>query len=84
MKQKVNFISKDLGLIEIWDDQIKKLQIIEDSKEWYNLHGIVFQSRVNYWKTKMCSPNYSYKCKHFEIHYKINEEGFIRITEVKF
>lgn len=84
MREKVNFISKDLGIIEMWDSQVEKFQVIQDSKEWDNLHGGIFQNRVNYWKTRMCSPNYSYKCKHFEIHYKINEEGFLRITEVKF
>jgi hypothetical protein len=84
MREKVNFKCKGLGNIEIWEDQIKNLQTIEESNEWSNLHGGMFQSRVNFWTTKMLYPNYSYRCKHFEIHYKINEEGSLRITDVKF
>lgn len=84
MRERVNFKSKDLGNIEIWRDLTKNFQTVEESKEWNRLHGGIFQKRVDHWKTKMCYPNYSYKCRYFEILYKIDEEGFVRITDVKF
>jgi hypothetical protein len=84
MREKVNFTSKGLGNIEIWDDLIKDFKIIEESLEWNRFHRSLFQKRVLYWSTKMCFPNYSYKCKHFEIWYKIEQDGFLIVTEVKF
>ena len=84
MKEKVNLKSKGLGNIEIWDDLINNFQIIEESNEWNRLHVGIFQKRVLYWTTQMCFPNYSYKTNHFEIWYKINEDGILRITDIKF
>lgn len=84
MKEKVNFTSQGLGNIEIWDDLINNFQIIEESIEWKSLHRSIFHKRVHYWTNQRCFPNYSYKCNHFEIWYKINEEGNLRITEIKF
>jgi hypothetical protein len=84
MKERVNFTSQGLGNIEIWDDLINNFQIIEESIEWDRLLRSSFQKRVLYWTTQNCFPNYSYKCNHFEIWYKINEDGSLRITDIKF
>lgn len=84
MREKVKFISKSLGIIEILNDQIKNFQIIENSNVWNNYHRIMFQSRVNYWKSEIHHSNHSYKCKHFEIHYNFDKEGFLTITDIKF
>lgn len=84
MREKVNFTSKGLGDIEIWDDLIIYFQIIEESSKWERLHRSLFQKRVLYWKTQMSFPNYSYKTNHFEIWYKINEDGSLRITDIRF
>ena len=84
MREKVNFTSKGLGNIEIWNDLINNFQIIDKSIEWSNLHRSIFQKRVLYWTNQKCFPNYSYKCNHFEIWYKINQDGGLRITDIKF
>lgn len=84
MREKVNFKSKGLGNIEMWNDLVKNFQIIEESFEWGRLHRSLFPKRVLYWKTQKCFPNYSYKCKHFEIWYKINEDGSLGINDIKF
>ena len=84
MREKVNFTSKGLGNIEIWNDLINNFQIIDKSIEWSNLHRSIFQKRVLYWTNQKCFPNYSYKCKHFEIVYKISQDGGLRITDIKF
>jgi hypothetical protein len=84
MREKVNFTSKGLVNIEIWDDLINNFQIIEESNEWNRLHGGIFQNRVLYWTTQMSFPNYSYKCNHFEIWYKFDQDGGLRITDIKF
>ena len=84
MREKVNFISKSLGIILIWDDQIKNFQIIEDSSVWNIYHRKMFQDRINYWRSEIHNSNHSYKCKQFEIHYNFDTEGFLTITDIKF